>query len=83
MEDDAKKEREIQSLSKKYVDFFLTEYSLTNPTEDFCETFAHFVLMEKPDSYYAVADQKILFFHDYPELVRLRDSLRWSLFLEF
>jgi hypothetical protein len=83
IEDDAKKEREIQILSKKYVDFFLTEYSLTNPTEDFCETFAHFVLMEKPNSDDAVADQKILFFYDYPELVRLRDSLRWSLFLEF
>lgn len=83
MEDSAKKEREIQSLSKKYIDFFLTEYSLTNPTEDFCETFAHFVLLPKPASDTAIADQKILFFYDYPEFIRLRDSLRWSLFLEF
>ncbi len=73
------REKEIETLSKKYKDFFLTDYALKNSEEDFSESFAHFVLLNKPSTK-TIADQKIQFFYDYPELVHLRSSLRWVLF---
>ena len=57
-----------------YEDRFLTDYAATNPEEDIAESFSFFVLSPRPagDS---IADQKILFFYGFPELVRLRDEI--------
>jgi len=57
-----------------YEDRFLTDYAATNPEEDIAEAFTFFVLSPRPagDS---IADKKILFFYDYPELVDLRDEI--------
>jgi hypothetical protein len=55
----------------KYQDQFLTDYSVTHPAEDIAEAFAFFVFSEKPAGD-TIAEQKILFFYNYPELVQLR-----------
>lgn len=57
-----------------YEDRFVTDYAATNPEEDIAEAFTFFVLSPRPagDS---IADEKILFFYDYPELVNLRDEI--------
>lgn len=55
----------------KYQDQFVTDYAVTNPEEDIAESWAFFVFGSIPDGG-TVADQKILFFYEYPELVQLR-----------
>lgn len=66
----------------KYEDQFLTDYSVTHPAEDIAEAFAFFVFAEKPagDS---IAEDKILFFYNYPELVQLRSEILSSLCSNF
>ena len=57
-----------------YEDRFVTSYAATNPEEDIAEAFTFFVLSPRPagDS---MAEEKILFFYAYPELVQLRDEI--------
>lgn len=54
---------------------FVTEYAATNAVEDMAESFALFVLKPRPTTN-TVADQKINFFYNYPELVTLRNHMR-------
>lgn len=58
----------------KYQDQFVTAYAATNPSEDIAESWSEFILRPKPagDS---IAQQKILFFYEYPELVQLRGKI--------
>ena len=63
---------------QKYKTQFVTEYAATNPSEDFAESFMIFVLTEKPTKS-TIADQKILFLYDFPELVEMRDFIRSNL----
>ena len=58
----------------KYEDQFLTDYSVTHPAEDIAEAFGFFIFAEKPAGD-TIAEQKILFFHQYPELVQLREQI--------
>ena len=58
---------------------FVTEYAATSPTEDIAESFVNFVFEEKPKPQKTVAEQKINFFYSYPELVRIRKSIRSEL----
>ncbi len=58
---------------------FVNDYAATNPTEDLAETFANFVLKPKPSNTQYVMDQKILFFYEFPELVKLRSQIRREL----
>lgn len=58
------------------LDAFVSEYAMNSVTEDFAETFAHFVLTEQPTSTRLV-DDKVTFFYQYTNLVELRaDILR-------
>lgn len=59
----------------KYVDEFITDYAATNPVEDFAETFAFFVVLDKPEDN-SIKSKKILFFYDYPEFLKIRDDIR-------
>ncbi len=66
----------------KYEDQFLTDYAATNPAEDIAESFAFFVFTEKPAGN-TIAEQKILFFYEYPELVELRTEILNNLCMSF
>jgi hypothetical protein len=57
---------------------FVTPYAVTSPEEDIAETWAHFVLTQKPSGD-SIASQKILFFYQYPELVQLRNQIVYGL----
>ncbi len=57
-----------------HQDQFLTDYSVTHPAEDIAESFAFFVFSPQPDGD-TIAEQKILFFYGYPELVELRTNI--------
>jgi hypothetical protein len=58
----------------KYQDQFVNEYSATNPEEDIAEAWSFFVLGPKPNGD-TIAEEKILFFYNYPELVQLREQI--------
>ncbi|MBL8097615.1 MAG: hypothetical protein JNK81_00425 [Anaerolineales bacterium] len=58
----------------QYEDQFLTDYAVTHPAEDIAESFGFFVFAEKPAGD-TIAEQKILFFYQFPELVKLRTEI--------
>jgi hypothetical protein len=66
----------------QYEDQFLTDYSVTHPAEDIAEAFGFFVFAEQPAGN-TIAEQKILFFYRYPELIQLRSEILSSLCSNF
>jgi len=65
-----------------YRDQFLTDYAATSPAEDIAESFAFFILSPRPDLT-SIANEKILFFYEHPELVELRRRILNQLCVEF
>ena len=53
---------------------FVTDYAATNPGEDIAESWAFFVTQPKPAGN-TIAEKKVLFFYQFPELVALRDEI--------
>ena len=64
----------LDKFYKKYKDQFVTDYAPTSPAEDIAESFSFFILRPKPTGK-TIADQKVLFFYDFPELVQLRTQM--------
>ena len=64
-------EEEINSFYQKYSDRFLNDYAATDPVEDIAESWTAFVLESTPSGD-SVAEQKVNFFYNFPELVELR-----------
>lgn len=71
----------IYEFYERYEDHFVTDYAATNPGEDIAESWTHFVLNDRPAGN-TIADQKVAFFYDYPELVELRSNIRTRLYSE-
>jgi len=66
-----------QRLDQFYIshqDQFVSNYAVTHPAEDIAESFAFFVLSPQPVGD-TIAEQKIRFFDEYPELVDLRGQI--------
>ena len=84
--DDKKKQdnydRLLDDFYRKYKDQFVSDYAPTSPEEDMAESWAFFVLAPKPEGN-SVADQKVLFYYDYPELVQLREQIMSRICTEF
>jgi hypothetical protein len=57
-----------------HSDEFVDDYATTHPAEDIAESFAYFVFSPKPAGT-SIKEQKVAFFHQYPELVKLRDHI--------
>lgn len=64
----------LNEFYEKYQDQFVTEYAATNPGEDIAETWAYFIVGPKPQGS-TIAEQKVLFFYEFPELVELRQQI--------
>jgi hypothetical protein len=73
-DDEPERQAAVQKFYSLFPDRFVSQYAATNPKEDIAETWTEFVLRPKPagDS---IADRKILFFYEYPELVELRAEI--------
>ena len=54
---------------------FVTDYAATSPSEDIAESFAYFVINDKPTGN-DIWEQKIRFFYEFEELVKIRNSIR-------
>jgi len=63
---------------EKYQDQFVTNYAPVSPEEDIAESWAYFVLKPKPAGE-TIANQKVLFFYEFPELVELREQIARNL----
>lgn len=57
---------------------FVTEYATTNPAEDLAETFTAFVMQDRPSGA-TIADQKVQFLWNDPDMVTLRTQIRAGL----
>lgn len=64
-------EDEAEVFYEDYEDQFVTGYAVTSPDEDIAEVWPYFILFPKPEGE-EIWEQKILFFYQYPEQVKLR-----------
>ncbi|MFZ5910390.1 MAG: hypothetical protein ACOYYU_10275 [Chloroflexota bacterium] len=74
IEDDDAYYEALDEFYYKYEDHFVTDYAATNPEEDIAEAFAFFVLSPRPAGN-TIAEEKMLFFYEYPELARVREQI--------
>ena len=68
-------ERELTSFYQSHPQDFVREYAATAPREDIADSWTYFVMTPKPAGN-TVAEEKILFFYEIPELVDLRSQIR-------
>ena len=71
--------QEMNLFSIKYYNDFVSDYAMTNPDEDFAETFRIFVTTDKPDGT-TKSQRKALFLYDFPELIQIREHMRSVLY---
>lgn len=81
-ENELTRERLLDDFYDTYQDQFLTDYAPTSPAEDIAESWSFFVLSPKPELT-SIANEKLLFFYNYPELVELRTSILQNICAEF
>lgn len=72
----------LEDFYKAYRDQFLTDYAPTSPVEDIAESWSFFILSPKPELT-SIANEKILFFYEYPELIELRRQILNQICVEF
>jgi hypothetical protein len=73
-EDDDVYYQRLDDFYIKYQDQFVNDYAATNPEEDIAEAWSFFVFGPKPNGD-TIAEEKVLSFYDYPELVQLREEI--------
>ena len=61
----------VSAFHDRYADQFVSVYAASHPEEDIAESFATFMLSPRPEGN-SIADQKVAFFYQFPELVQLR-----------
>ncbi|MCX6066185.1 MAG: putative zinc-binding metallopeptidase [Chloroflexi bacterium] len=68
----------LERFYEKYQAQFVDDYAVTDPSEDFAETFSVFIREPQPTGQ-SIAEQKVLFFYEFPELVKLRSQIGHNL----
>jgi hypothetical protein len=71
-------EQDIYEFYSRYPQEFVSSYAATSLEEDLAESFMYFVLAPMPAGD-TPAEEKILFFYEYPDLVSLREQMRQGL----
>ena len=72
--DEAVYKTALDEFYEKHHDQFVSSYAATNPREDIAESWTEFIMRPKPFGT-SIADQKVLFFYEFPELVELRSEI--------
>jgi hypothetical protein len=72
----------LRDFYEVHQDQFLSDYAATSPLEDIAESWTYFVLSPKPELT-SIANEKILFFYEYPELIDLRTQILTNICAEF
>jgi hypothetical protein len=78
IQNDSRRQAKLDEFFQKYKDQFVDDYAVTDVTEDIAETWAYFLLSPRPQGD-TIADQKLLFFYQYPELVQVREQILQNL----
>jgi hypothetical protein len=73
-EDDDLYYEKLDEFYTSHADQFVNDYAVTNPEEDIAESWSFFVLGPRLEGK-TIAEEKILFFYRYPELVQLRSRI--------
>jgi len=81
-QDEDKQYEMLDDFYDTYQDQFLTDYAPTSPAEDIAESWTFFILAPKPEPD-SIANEKTLFFYEYPELIELRTQILDRLCVEF
>ena len=81
-ENERSRENKLNLFYETYQDQFLTDYAPTSPAEDIAESFVFFILSPKPELT-SIANEKILFFYEYPELIELRKNILENICAKF
>jgi hypothetical protein len=68
----------LDEFYQKYEDQFVSDYAPTSPEEDIAESWSYFILRPKPAGN-RIADKKVLFFYEFPELTKLREQIARNL----
>jgi len=66
----------LEAFYRDHEDAFVNEYAATNPVEDFAESFAYFVFMDRIVEPRTEREDKVNFFHDYRTLRSVRAHIR-------
>ncbi|MBK8986108.1 MAG: hypothetical protein IPM39_08500 [Chloroflexi bacterium] len=74
IDDEGEYEEAVFAFYERHADQFVTDYAATNVGEDIAESWTAFVLQSRPTGR-SIAEQKVLFFYEFPELVRLRSEI--------
>jgi hypothetical protein len=77
-EDEDRYYERLDQFYNQYADQFITDYAATSPEEDIAESFSYFILTSAPQGD-SIAEQKVLFFYQFPELVKLREQIALGL----
>ncbi len=78
IEDEDARDIKLEAFYKEHKTEFVTDYAPTSSAEDIAESWAYFVLKPKPGNT-SIANQKVLFFYEFPELVHLRERIALNL----
>ena len=70
----------LDDFYEEHSDEFLTDYAATEPEEDIAESWLYFIIERQPEGD-SIAEEKILFFYDFPAMVALREEIRDNLYL--
>ncbi len=81
-EDDDIYYEKLDEFYYKYEDQFVTSYAATNPEEDIAEAWSFFIFSPQPAGD-TIAEEKVLFFYQYPELVELRTQILGKMCVAF
>ena len=64
----------IEDFYDEYPDQFVSDYAATSVKEDIAESWTYFIFAPQPAGD-GIADEKVLFFYEYPELVQVRQQI--------
>jgi hypothetical protein len=76
--DDALYEDYLDEFYESHEDEFVTAYAATDPSEDIAECWSYFIMEPRPNGD-TIAEEKILFFYDYPAMVAMRTDIQTRL----
>lgn len=71
---DTEKEEELEKFYLQYEEEFVSDYAATSLEEDIAESFTAFILLEEQPGV-EIWEEKINFFYQFPELVKLRTEI--------
>jgi hypothetical protein len=75
IEDEEMSSAKLLVFLMEHNSWFVSDYAVYSPEEDIAESWLKFVSQGKPAGK-TVAEKKILFFYEFPELVKLRSEIR-------